>query len=84
MRGTDCLSRMILKSKMNSVQWFFFNIVFIATMQSALLFIISTPAYILLLVTKLGLPLSKVDTITPRAIIAFILIETLADHQQWG
>ena len=64
--------------------WPVFNIVFIAGMQLSLLLLISTPAYIQLLVSHMGMGISKVDTLFPRALVGLVLIEALADHQQWS
>src|SRR5690349_14086249 len=78
---------MIVKAKIDSVNpaiWYIFNLVFIAATQLSLLLLISTPAYIQLVVTNMGMEISKVDTIFPRILLALVLIEGLADHQQWG
>lgn len=78
---------MIVKTYVDSwspVIWPVFNIIFIAGMQLSLLLLISTPAYIQLLVTNMGMGISKVDTLFPRALVGLVLIEALADHQQWS
>lgn len=64
--------------------WPVFNIIFIAGMQLTLLFLIAAPAYIQLLVTNMGMGISWVDTLFPRALVGLVLIEALADHQQWS
>jgi hypothetical protein len=76
--------RKTVKSSMSPALWFIFNIVFIAGAQSVLLFLITTPAYILLLATKMGMPLATIDTVFPRAFIALILMAFMADQQQWS
>lgn len=78
---------MIVKRKVDSWSpaiWPLFNIVFIAGSQLILLFLIAAPAYIQLLVSNMGMGISKVDTFFPRALVGFVLIEALADHQQWS
>lgn len=78
---------MIIKKKVDSwskALWPVFNIIFIAGMQLGLLLLISTPAYIQLLVSNMEMPISKVDTLFPRALVGLVLIEALADHQQWS
>jgi steroid 5-alpha reductase family enzyme len=78
---------MIIKKKVDSwskALWPVFNIIFIAGMQLGLLLLISTPAYIQLLVSNMEMPISKVDTLFPRALVGIVLIEALADHQQWS
>lgn len=75
----------LVKAQVNNEGiWFFFNLFFIAIAQSILLFLISTPAYILLLVTKHGMPMTKIDSIFPRVVIALVLLEFMADQQQWN
>lgn len=64
--------------------WPVFNIIFIAGMQLTLLLLIAAPAYVQLLVTNMGMEISKVDTIFPRVLVGLVLIEALADHQQWS
>lgn len=78
---------MIIKKKVDSWSpaiWPIFNIIFIAGMQISLLLLISAPAYIQLLVTNMGMEISRVDTLFPRALVGLVLIEALADHQQWS
>lgn len=78
---------MIIKKQVDSwnlALWPVFNIIFIAGMQLSLLFLISAPAYIQLLVTNMGMGISRVDTLFPRVLVGLVLIEALADHQQWS
>lgn len=78
---------MVIKKVVDSYSkaiWPVFNIIFIAGMQLSLLLLISTPAYIQLLVSNMEMPMSKVDTLFPRALGGLVLIEALADHQQWS
>jgi steroid 5-alpha reductase family enzyme len=78
---------MIIKAQVDAVNpaiWYLFNIVFIAGIQLGLLLLISTPAYIQLLVSNMQMEMSWVDRIFPRALVGLVLIEGLADHQQWG
>ncbi|OAF57919.1 hypothetical protein VC83_05268 [Pseudogymnoascus destructans] len=85
--GSEDYRWMIIKKKVNSWStaiWPVFNIIFIAGMQLGLLLLISTPAYIQLLVSNMEMPISKVDTLFPRALVGLVLIEALADHQQWS
>ncbi|KAL5354717.1 hypothetical protein ACLOAV_000806 [Pseudogymnoascus australis] len=85
--GSEDYRWMIVKRKVDSWSpaiWPLFNIVFIAGSQLILLFLIAAPAYIQLLVSNMGMGISKVDTFFPRALVGFVLIEALADHQQWN
>ncbi|KFY22822.1 hypothetical protein V493_06302 [Pseudogymnoascus sp. VKM F-4281 (FW-2241)] len=85
--GSEDYRWMIVKKKVDTwspVIWPLFNIIFIAGMQLTLLLLISAPAYIQLLVTNMGMGISKVDTLFPRALVGLVMIEALADHQQWS
>jgi steroid 5-alpha reductase family enzyme len=75
---------MTVKAGMSEFMWQLFNIVFVAFAQNVLLFIVTTPAYILLLATKKGMPMETVDLYIPRAIILLIFTEIIADQQQWS
>lgn len=62
-----------------------FNIVFISLLQSLLLFVITTPTYVLLLVSRLtGNELSTYDNFFSKFIFLLVLLEFFADHQQWN
>lgn len=87
MQNVDNVHRTIIKKVVDSWSpaiWPVFNIVFIAGMQLSLLLLIAAPAYIQLLVSNMGMEISKVDTLFPRALVGLVLIEGLADHQQWS
>jgi steroid 5-alpha reductase family enzyme len=78
---------MIIKAQVDAVNpalWYLFNIVFIAAIQLGLLLLISTPVYIHLLVSNLQMEISWWDRVFSRALIGLVLIEALADQQQWG
>jgi hypothetical protein len=59
-------------------------VVFISFAQNILLFLISTPTYILLLVEKLGVDIARMDNVFPRILLGLVLVEFFADQQQWG
>jgi steroid 5-alpha reductase family enzyme len=61
-----------------------FNVIFISTIQSLLLFAITTPTYVILLAARSGEALSTADTVFVRALMGLVLIEFFADQQQWG
>ncbi|KFX94819.1 hypothetical protein O988_06129 [Pseudogymnoascus sp. VKM F-3808] len=85
--GSEDYRWMIIKKDVDSWSpaiWPLFNIIFIAGMQLTLLLLFSAPAYIQLLVSNMGMEISKVDTIFPRVLVGLVLIEALADHQQWN
>ncbi|KAF1996543.1 DUF1295-domain-containing protein [Amniculicola lignicola CBS 123094] len=61
------------------------NIFFISLAQSLLLFLITTPTYILLLSARLtGNTLTTYDSLFPKLIFALVLVEFFADQQQWA
>ena len=76
---------MIVKNYVNNEAiWFVFNLTFIVIYQMILLFTVATPAYILLCASNMGLPSTWADTMAPRVILALVLLEFMADNQQWS
>lgn len=64
--------------------FFILNIVFISLIQSVLLFVITTPSYVILLASKLGAETGLTDTIFPRVLLGLVMLTYFADQQQWG
>jgi steroid 5-alpha reductase family enzyme len=62
------------------------DLTFIAFYQNLLLLAISTPAYILLLCSTIkDFPaMTTTDTVISRALVVILLLESLADQQQWA
>jgi steroid 5-alpha reductase family enzyme len=69
---------------MSPALFFIFNIVFISLAQSVLLFLITTPTYVILLTGRLGEKMSTSDTIFARVLMGLVLVEFFADQQQWS
>ncbi|KAF2275454.1 DUF1295-domain-containing protein [Westerdykella ornata] len=71
-------------------RWMFlFNVIFISFAQSLLLFLITTPTYILLLTSLVPSSpqtsnLDTYDSIFSKLIFSLIILETLADQSQWS
>lgn len=76
--------REILRAKISPALFFVFNVVFISTIQSLLLFAITTPTYVILLAARSGETLSTADTIFVRVLMGLVLFEFFADQQQWS
>ncbi|RDL40727.1 Uncharacterized protein BP5553_00706 [Venustampulla echinocandica] len=74
----------ILRERINPAVFFIFNVLFISLGQSILLFLITTPPYVMLLAARLRPEMSMVDIIFPRALMLLILLEFTADQQQWN
>ncbi|KUJ20976.1 DUF1295-domain-containing protein [Mollisia scopiformis] len=74
----------VLKQKINPTLFFIFNVLFISLAQSLLLFLITTPSYVLLLTTRLGEKMSTADTVFARVLMGLVLVEFFADQQQWS
>jgi len=64
------------------IRWFFFNLFFISIYQNALILLFTLP--IILAVSENPLPLNWLDYLASAAFIAFVIIETIADQQQWN
>jgi hypothetical protein len=76
--------REVLRKYISAPLFFAFNVVFISLSQSLLLFAITTPAYVLLLASRLEDNMATVDTVFPRVLMGLVLLEFFADQQQWG
>ncbi|TQS38663.1 hypothetical protein Golomagni_00827 [Golovinomyces magnicellulatus] len=74
----------IIRKVMNPLQLFIFNIFFISLTQSVLLFLITTPSYIILLAAQVSPKISAADYVFASVLIALIAIELISDQQQWG
>ncbi|KAL2263222.1 hypothetical protein VTK26DRAFT_7716 [Humicola hyalothermophila] len=61
-----------------------FNWTFISFIQSILLFLIAAPTYIILLASTIDPDLSNADTAYLATELGLILVEHLADQQQWA
>ncbi|KAI9732253.1 MAG: hypothetical protein M1818_007572 [Claussenomyces sp. TS43310] len=73
----------VVRKYINSGLFFIFNILFISLAQSVLLFLITTPTYLLVVAAKHDVPLTVTDTVFPRLWMGLILLELFADQQQW-
>jgi steroid 5-alpha reductase family enzyme len=76
--------RDILKEKINPTLFFLFNVAFISLAQSILLFLISTPIYVMLLASRFSEKMDTSDIIFARVLMGLVLLEFFADQQQWG
>lgn len=76
--------RELLRKKIHPALFFLFNVTFISLIQNVLLFLITTPTYVILLVSRVNDTMDKVDIAFARVMMVLILIEFFADQQQWG
>ncbi|RKF83659.1 Uncharacterized protein GcM3_010004 [Golovinomyces cichoracearum] len=76
--------REIIRKAMNPIQFLIFNIIFVSLAQSVLLFLITTPSYIILLVAQVSPKNSTADCVFASVLIALIAIEFISDQQQWS
>lgn len=69
----------------NAPVWFVFNATFISTIQSVLLFLVTTPTYIILLANRFNGSdsLLSSDYFFIGLLLCLILTEFTADNQQW-
>ncbi|KAK7563684.1 hypothetical protein JOL62DRAFT_562212 [Phyllosticta paracitricarpa] len=75
----------VIKKYVHPVIFFLFNVTFISTIQSVLLFLVTTPAYVLLLSSSLtGQGMALPDLIFSRVLIGLVVLEWFADQQQWN
>jgi steroid 5-alpha reductase family enzyme len=78
------ICRDVLREKISPTLFFLFNVAFISLAQSILLFLISTPAYVMLLVSRFSESMTTADTIFARILMGLVMVEFFADQQQWG
>lgn len=76
--------REVLRDKINPALFFVFNVLFISLAQSILLFLISTPTYVMLLTARFGEAMKTSDIIYARFLMGLVLVEFFADQQQWS
>ncbi|KAL1592504.1 hypothetical protein SLS59_009737 [Nothophoma quercina] len=73
-----------VKDYVGPVPMFIFNIVFISLAQNILLWIITSPTYVLLLTSRItGNTLSGYDSAFSKGMFVIVIIEFFADQQQW-
>lgn len=87
--GSEDYRWLIVKKKIGSTLFFLLNVTFIASIQSLLLFSITTPTYILLLTSRIATmrnesALETGDIIAAGVMLAFIGISAVSDEQQWN
>lgn len=76
--------RDVLKEKIHPALFFVFNVAFISLAQSVLLFMVSTPTYVMLLTSRLTEKMETPDIIFARVLMGLVVVEFFADQQQWG
>lgn len=65
-----------------NVRWFFFNLFFISLYQNGLILLFTLPS--LVAVKGMNAPLNWIDGMASVLMIFFLIIETVADQQQWN
>ena len=65
----------------SKVSWFFFNLFFISLYQNGLILLFCLPAIVAMQGAET--PLGWVDYLIAVALLGFLVIETIADQQQW-
>ncbi|KAL2156046.1 hypothetical protein VTH82DRAFT_791 [Thermothelomyces myriococcoides] len=73
----------IIRQHVPRIVFHVFNWTFISFIQSILLFAISAPAYIILLASTIEPDLSSADIASVAFELGLILVEYIADEQQW-
>ena len=90
--GSEDYRWKIVRNDTGSAGFLLLNVFFIATLQPVLLFLITTPTYVLLLTLRLASSAEygenvptwlTADLIFSRALLAFVLLAYYADQQQW-
>ncbi|KAH8664968.1 hypothetical protein BGZ60DRAFT_470690 [Tricladium varicosporioides] len=77
----------ILRKYISPPLFFIFNVTFISLAQSVLLFLITTPTYVMVLAARVGgiaAEMSTADLVFSRVLMGLVLLEFFADNQQWS
>ncbi|KAI1000556.1 hypothetical protein K3495_g7638 [Podosphaera aphanis] len=82
--GSEDYRWQVLREKLHPILFFILNILFIALGQSILLFLITTPTYVILLASQITNESPKVDIFFVTILIGLVAIEFIADQQQWN
>jgi hypothetical protein len=79
-----CDNREVLRKYLSPALFFVFNVAFISLAQSVLLFLITTPTYVIIVAARFGEKMSTADVIFARVLMGLVLVECFADQQQWS
>ena len=79
--GTEDYRWAVLRQRMSAGQFLLFNLFFIVLYQNVILVLITFPA--LTALENRGTPFGVPDVIASVAFLAFLILETVADEQQW-
>ncbi|KAH7082300.1 hypothetical protein FB567DRAFT_551269 [Paraphoma chrysanthemicola] len=83
--GSEDYRWAVVKDYVGPVGMFIFNVTFISLAQNLLLWLITTPTYILLLSSRVaGNELSSWDSFFGRTMLFLVVVEFFADQQQWN
>lgn len=81
----------VVKKKLPTIRvvFFVFNAVFISTWQTIVLFLVTAPSYVLLLSSTNGMQAESAvfraaDIVFAVSILALVLVQGVADQQQWN
>jgi steroid 5-alpha reductase family enzyme len=80
-RGGEDYRWVALRARMSPALFQVFNLVFIAGFQNALIFAITLPAHAA--AVRSGAPLGPLDACAAALFAGFLVLETVADEQQW-
>jgi steroid 5-alpha reductase family enzyme len=80
----DTPYREIVRKNIPAIAFHVLNWTFIAFIQSILLFLISSPVYVLLLATQFEPDITSADIAFVSLELGLVCIEYFADQQQWG
>lgn len=71
----------VMRKKMSPWQWQLFSFFFVAGYQNLLLFLIALPAWV---ATRGHAPFGLLDAVATISFGGFLVLETVADQQQWN
>jgi steroid 5-alpha reductase family enzyme len=73
----------VVRSYLHPIAYQLFNVVFIAGYQNVLLYLTALPAYAAFVCRTPSAPLTPLDLVATALFLSLLLLETVADQQQW-
>ena len=80
----DTRTREIIRKQVHPVLFFVFNVTFISTIQSVLLFAMAAPTYAILLTSQIEPEATIADYGFAAVQVLLVISEWFSDQQQWG
>ncbi|KAH9839676.1 Protein of unknown function (DUF1295) [Teratosphaeria destructans] len=81
--GSEDYRWALIKEKIGQPWFFLLNVLFVSSLQSVLLWVVTTPTYLLLLASRLDPTMDIIELVVSRFLILLVVVEYFADGQMW-